>query len=154
MAHLELHTFIAAPREAVWEVLADLQRQGEWMVDLRDLEITSEQKRGVGTVMHVTSDLFGQPIVKDVMEITAWEPPGRMDVLHRGQFSGTGSFVIQRAENGSIFTWVEDFRPPLGPLGEAAFAIVVRPHLTRVFTRSMENVKRMAEGRGQKFDEA
>jgi len=145
MAHLDLRRFVAAPPERVWEILADLEHQGAWMVDLRSLVIVSEQKRGEGAVMHVTSDLFGLPIVKDVMAITAWEPPYRMDVEHRGQFHGTGQFLLERVENGTIFTWVEDFRPPLGALGEFSFAIVVRPHLRRVFARSMDNVRRLAE---------
>jgi hypothetical protein len=145
MAHLEVHIFIAAAPEAVWDVLADLERQGDWMVDLRELTITSEQRRGSGTVMRVTSDLFGRPMVKDVMEVTVWEPPRRMDVMHRGQFSGSGSFVITAADNGAIFTWSEDLRPPLGVLGEAMFALVIGPHLRRVFNRSLANVKRLAE---------
>lgn len=147
MAHLEVQTFIAAPPEAVWEVLADIERQGDWMVDVRTLEIVSDTKRGVGTVMRVTSELFGLPLVKDVMEITAWDPPRRMDVAHRGQFSGSGSFVLERIENGTLLIWVEDFQPPLGRLGAAAFAVAVRPHLARVFARSMANVKRLAEAR-------
>ena len=48
-------------------------------------------------------------------EITAWEPPHRMDVEHRGPFHGSGQFLIDRVDNGSIFTWIEDFAPPLGP---------------------------------------
>jgi hypothetical protein len=157
MARIELSVFIPVPAEAVWDVLADIERQGDWMVDLRSLEITSEQKRGVGTIMRVTSDLFGRPIVKDVMEITAWEPPHRFDVVHRGAFTGTGSFILEPTENGSIFTWIEEFRPPLGPLGEAGFALAVRPHLRRVFGRSMANVKAMAEakrGAGRPMPEA
>ena len=129
---------------AVWSVLEDLEHQGEWMVDVRRLEVVTEQKRGVGAVMHVTSDLFGRPVVKDVMAITRWEPPSRMDVEHRGQFKGTGSFLLERVHNGTIFTWVEDFEPPLGPLGEAGFALAVRPHLVRVFGRSLANVRRLA----------
>ena len=147
MAHLDIRTYIAATPEAVWDVLADLEHQTDWMVDLRSLDIVSEQKHGAGAVMNVTSELFGMPIVNDVMEITAWQPPHRMDVLHRGQFSGTGQFLVEAIDNGVIFTWIEDFEPPLGPLGEAGFAIFVRPHLMRVFSRSMANVKRLAEAR-------
>jgi hypothetical protein len=147
MAHLDLRNFIAAPPEIVWAVIEDFERQREWMVDLRSLELTSEEKRGRGATMQVTSELFGLPIVKDVMEVTAWDPPARMDVLHRGQFHGTGQFLLDRVDNGTIFTWIEDFEPPLGRLGEAGFALVVRPHLMRVFTRSMANVKRLAEER-------
>jgi hypothetical protein len=84
------------------------------------------------------------PVVKDVMAITRWEPTRRMDVEHRGQFAGTGSFILDRADNGTIFTWIEDFQPPLGPLGEFGFAVAVRPHLMRVFARSMANVRRLA----------
>ena len=145
MAHLDIRRFIAAPPQAVWDVIADLEHQAAWMVDVRKLDIVTEQKQGAGAILHVTSELFGQPLVKDVMEITAWEPPRRMDVAHRGQFAGSGQFLLDPVENGTIFTWIEDFRPPLGALGELAFAAVVRPHLMRVFARSMANVRRLAE---------
>lgn len=147
MAHLDIRRFIAAPPEAVWHVLADLERQSAWMVDVRKLDIVTDEKRGAGAIMHVTSQLFGMPIVKDVMAITRWDPPYRMDVEHRGQFAGSGSFLLERIENGTIFTWIEDFAPPLGPLGEIGFALAVRPHLLRVFARSMANVRRLAEAK-------
>lgn len=152
MAHLDIRTFIAASPEIVWDVIRDFDRQRDWMVDLRRLDIVSEQRSGAGVVMHVTSELFGLPVVKDVMTITAWKPPHRMDVLHSGQFHGTGSFLLERVDNGAIFTWIEDFEPPLGPLGEAGFALLVRPHLMRVFARSMANVKRIAEERAATAD--
>lgn len=145
MAHLEVRVFIAAPPEVVWEILADLEHQAAWMVDVRKLKVVTEEKRGVGAIMHVTSELFRLPIVKDVMAITAWEPPRRMDVEHRGQFKGTGQFLLEPAHNGTTFIWIEDFAPPLGRLGELVFALVVRPHLRRVFARSLANVRRLAE---------
>ena len=146
MAHLDVRVYIRATPERVWQVISDLPAQASWMVDVRRLEVTSEQKDGVGAVIEVTSELFGQPLVKDTMRITAWEPPHRFDVEHVGQFTGTGSFIVEPAPGGSIFTWIEDFKPPLGPLGEAGFAAVVGPHLKRVFGRSLDNVRRLAEG--------
>jgi uncharacterized protein YndB with AHSA1/START domain len=147
MAHLEVRKFIAASPAAVWAVLADLEHQAAWMVDVRRLKVVTEQKQGVGAVMHVTSELFGLPVVRDVMAITAWDPPSRMDVEHRGQFQGTGSFVLEERHDGTTFIWIEDFAPPLGFLGEMVFALVIRPHLRRVFARSLENVRRLAESR-------
>jgi uncharacterized protein YndB with AHSA1/START domain len=145
MAHLEVTTLIAAPPERVWDVIADLEGQRRWMVDVRKLDVAGAQKQGTGTVMRVTSTLFGLPVVRDVMEVTRWEPPHRLDVLHRGQFHGTGSFLLAPAGSGTRFSWTEDFRPPLGALGEMAFAALVRPHLLRVFVRSLRNVRRLAE---------
>jgi hypothetical protein len=115
------------------------------MVDVRRLEVTSEVRSGVGAVIEVTSELFGQPLVKDTMRITGWEPPHRFDVEHSGQFTGTGAFIVEAVPGGTIFTWVEDFKPPLGPLGELGFAMLVGPHMKRVFGRSLDNLRQLAE---------
>jgi carbon monoxide dehydrogenase subunit G len=152
MARLVIRRQIAAAPQAVWDVIADLEHQATWMVDVRSLRVVTERKQGAGTVLHVTSELFGLPVVRDVMVITRWEPPVRMDVEHRGQFHGTGSFVLEAVDGGTMFTWVEDFDAPLGWLGEAVFSAVVRPHLMRVFARSMTNVARLAEGLGLSTD--
>jgi hypothetical protein len=146
MAHLDVRVYIRATPERVWEVISDIPAQGAWMVDVRRLEVTSPQRSGVGTVVEVTSELFGQPLVKDTMRVTAWEPPHRFDVEHVGKFTGTGSFIVEPAQGGSIFTWIEDFKPPLGLVGELGFSVTVGPHLKRVFGRSLDNVRRLAEG--------
>jgi len=147
VATITVRIHIPAPPEAVWAVIEDLEHQGDWMVDVRRLKVASERKRGAGAVMHVTSELFGLPIVKDVMAITIWDPPRRMDVEHIGRVRGTGSFWLEPSGEGTNLTWVERVRVPLGPLGELAFAAVVRPHLRRVFGRSMKNVRLLAVGR-------
>lgn len=149
MAHLAISKFIPARPEAVWAVLEDVEHQGDWMADVARLEVVSERKRGEGVVIRVRSRLFGLPLVRDEMEVVRWEAPRRMDVVHRGAFHGTGSFVLEPAHNGTVFTWVEDFDAPLGPMGEAAWAGFVRPHLRRVFAKSMENVRRLALEREQ-----
>ena len=145
MAHLDIRVFIRATPERVWEVASDIPAQAGWMVDVQRLEVTSEQKSGAGTVVEVTSELFGLPLVKDTMYITTWEPPHRFDVAHSGGFTGTGAFIIDAAPGGSIFTWIEDFKPPLGPLGELGFKTLVGPHLRRVFGRSLDNLRRLTE---------
>jgi hypothetical protein len=145
LARLDIRTFIRATPDRVWSVIKDLEAQRQWMVDVHELELKSEQREGIGAVVEVRSELFGFPLIHDVMEITSWEPPREMNVLHRGQFSGTGSFQLQAVPGGTVFTWIEDFEPPLGPLGELAFETIVKPHLKRVFGRSMDNVRRLAE---------
>jgi uncharacterized protein YndB with AHSA1/START domain len=145
MATIDLWIHINAPPERVWEVVADLPGQKRWMVDLRSLAFTTEQREGEGAVMDVTSELFGLPLVKDRMRITKWQPPTRFDVEHIGAFTGYGEFILQPVAGGTLFTWREVFKPPLGVLGEIGFALVVGPHLRSVFRRSMTNVKRKTE---------
>ncbi len=137
-----------APRERVWDIISDLERHGEWMVDVRRLEVVGEPKRGEGALIRVTSELFGLPLIHDAMVVTRWRPPERLEVRHRGQFDGAGAFILDDAPDGTTFTWIEQFRPPVGPLGEIAFALIIGPHLRRVFARSMANVKELSE-RGQ-----
>jgi hypothetical protein len=149
LAYLEISRFMNAPIHTVWDVLGDLDGQADWMADVRSLQIVSEQRAGIGAVMRVRSELFGLPVIRDVMTVTAWDPPHQMDVVHHGMFHGTGRFVLRSAGAGTMFVWVEDFRPPLGLLGEIAFALIVRPHLRRVFGRSLDALQRIVEESGR-----
>jgi len=145
MARIELRTFIRAPRERVWGIITDLSGQHRWMEDVHRLEVVSEVRTGVGTLIDVTSKLFGLPVLHDVMEIVTWDEPRELEVVHGGGFTGSGRFSLEEALAGTIFIWEEVFNPPLGPLGELAATIVVAPHLRRVWARSMDNVRRLAE---------
>jgi hypothetical protein len=148
MAKLDVSVFIRAAPERVWEVIADLPGQASWMVDVRKIDVISELQTGAGTVLQVTSDLFGLPVVHDTMRITTWQPPVRYDVEHSGQVTGTGAFVLEPAPGGTVFRWLEDFKPPLGPLGELGFKLIVGPYMRRVFTRSLANLRQLAEIEG------
>jgi len=145
MATLNLWAHINAPPERVWDVISDIPGQKRWMVDLRSLSFTGIEREGEGAIVDVTSELFGLPLVKDRMRISRWEPPTRFDVEHIGAFTGIGEFILKPVAGGTLFTWREVFKPPLGVLGELGFALVIGPHLRSVFRRSMANVKRLSE---------
>jgi uncharacterized protein YndB with AHSA1/START domain len=146
VASLDVRTYIRATPEKVWEIIGDLSGQARWMVDVRELRITSETKSGAGTVIALTSELFGLPVLHDVIEIVTWEPPRELSVVHRGQFTGSASFQLEPFRDGTIFVWREEYKPPFGVLGELAHDLLIRPHMQRVFGRSMDNVRRLAEG--------
>ena len=158
MAQLDLRTFIRATPERVWDVISDLSGQHRWMEDVSELQVIGEQKSGAGTRVRVISKLFGLPLVRDVMEIVTWQPPTELSVVHAGELSrgtghfwqiplsGTAAFRLEAARGGTIFRWTEEFSPPLGALGELGYSLFVQPHLRHVFGRSMDNVRRIAEG--------
>jgi uncharacterized protein YndB with AHSA1/START domain len=151
MAGLDIRTFIRAPPERVWQIISDLPAQAKWMVDVRHLEIVGDARAGPGTVIKLTSDVLKLPVVHDTMTIEAWSPPYRYDVSHvfdlgrLGNVQGSGAFILEPAPGGTVFTWQEELRPPLGPVGELGWKFVLKSHLTRQFARSMDNVRKMAE---------
>jgi hypothetical protein len=152
MAGLDVRAFIRAAPERVWKVISDLPAQAKWMVDVRNLEVVGDTRAGPGTVIKLTSDLFKLPLVRDTMTVETWSPPRRYDVSHvydlgpLGKVPGTGAFILEPAAEGTIFVWQEEVRPPLGAVGESGWNFVVKSHLTRQFGRSMDNVRKMAEG--------
>lgn len=146
MQRIELRRYIHAPRDRVWEIITDLTGQRRWMEDLHSLKVVSQVQEGPGAVIHVRSKLFRLPVLRDVMEVTAWDAPHRLDIVHRGQFTGSGSFLLLPGkDDGTVFIWEEIFDPPFGSLGDFIADRVVSPHLRRVWGRSMDNVKRLVE---------
>jgi Polyketide cyclase / dehydrase and lipid transport len=108
-------------------------------------------RAGPGTVIKLTSDLFKLPVVRDTMTVETWSPPRRYDVSHvydlgpLGKVPGTGAFILEPAAGGTIFVWQEHLRPPLGPVGEVGWKLLLQSQLARGFGRSMDNVRRLAE---------
>jgi uncharacterized protein YndB with AHSA1/START domain len=151
MAGLDIRAFIRAPPERVWRIVSDLPAQAKWMVDVRHLEVVGDMRAGPGTVIKVTSELFKLPVVRDTMTIETWSPPYRYEVSHVfdlgpiGKVQGSGAFILEPAPGGTVFVWQEELRPPLGPVGQLGWKLLLQSHLTRVFGRSMDNVRRMAE---------
>src|SRR5689334_18814937 len=112
MAHLELRMFIRATPQQVWDVISDLQGQERWMVDVHRLDIVSDLKSGVGTRIDLTSEVFRLPVIHDVMDVVKWDQPREIGIVHRGAFTGTASFRLDEVPGGTVFVWVEDFKPP------------------------------------------
>jgi len=128
---------IDAPPERVWAVLTDWVRQGEW-IPATDVRPVVGPARGVGGRLVAVTGLplpGGRRLgVVDTMEITRWEPPTRVDVLHTGRVvRGTGRFEVRPRGTGSTFVWGEQIDLPLGDVGRLAWPVVER--LVRVSYR-------------------
>ncbi len=104
-------TTIAAPPQAVWNVLVDMARQPEWMRDLKTVTLDEPGpirvgSRGVGVVR-----MFGisqaDPIV-----VTRFDPPRTYALRHLGRFAGSGTFELRPAggESATLVSWTEELR--------------------------------------------
>lgn len=144
---LEIEVPVDAPPAVVWEVLTDWERQADWMVDAKAVEVLTPEREGVGVTIRVPTNLLGVT-VQDVMRVTRWEEQRLLEVVHLGRvITGTGAFELQDAPRtgGTVLTWWEELDPPLGAFGEWGASTLLLPVLARLFRRSLGDLAKLAE---------
>ena len=143
---LELEQDTTAPREVVWDVLVDWEEQPRWMLDAKEVHVTSPHREGLGVELRCPTNLLGFT-VQDTMRVTGWEDQRLLEVTHTGRIiTGTGAFELAPLEGGGTrISWWEEVDPPLGVVGEFGARIVALPIIRRIFRRSLRNLARRAE---------
>jgi uncharacterized protein YndB with AHSA1/START domain len=140
---IDLRVAFNAPIERVWAELADLASHPDWMSDAGSVEFLTESRRGVGTQIRASTEV-GPIRLSDTMRVTEWDELRRISVEHVGAVTGSGSFEIRSVAQGTQLRWVERLLFPWwlgGPLGAA----VARPILSRIWSGSLERLKRRVE---------
>jgi len=140
-----IRTFVVvdAPIERVWTVLADIERQPEWMHDLKEVRLTTALPAGVGTRGIGRVRVMGIS-VEDPVEVTAFEPPVHFGISHEGLVTGGGDIRLAPGADGTttVVTWDETLIPPVLPyLGGLVLGVVFEP----IFQRDLERLARIAE---------
>lgn len=143
---LEVERHADAPRDVVWDVLTQWERQPEWMLDAKSVEVLTPEREGVGVTIRCPTNLMGVT-VEDVMRVTAWRDREELEVTHLGRvITGTGAFLLSDApDGGTRIAWWEEVDPPLGAFGEWGATTFVLPVLKRIFGRSLSRLARLAE---------
>lgn len=146
MAELALSVDVDAPPQVVFDALTDWSNQSEWMAGT-DVRVTAGDGRSTGSRI-VGRTGIGPLGFDDPMEITAWDPPRRVQVHHLGRVvRGDGVFEVEALPDGrSRFHWVEWIDVPLGTLGLVGFT-VARPLIARGILPSLRSFARWAERR-------
>ena len=134
---------VAAPPAAVWDVLADWERQASWMPDVAWIRVRGDE-RGAGARLDVRTKVLGVPAVTDDVVVTAWDPPRRLAVEHRGLVKGSGAWRLEPFGAGTRFVWTEVLTLPGGPLGELAIR-AYGPVQRAFLRRSIRNLKALCE---------
>ncbi len=140
-----IRTFVVvdAPIERVWAVLSDIERQPEWMHDLKEVRLTTPPPVGVGTRGVGRVQVFGIS-VEDPVEVTAFEAPTHFAIRHEGLVTGGGDIRLEPGTDGTttVVTWDETLIPPVLPhLGALILAAVFRP----IFQHDLERLAELAE---------
>ena len=136
---------IDAPIEHVWAILADIERQPEWMHDLRHVRVITPPPVGVGTRAVGTVQALGIAL-EDPIEVTVFEPPVHYAVRHEGFVTGGGDIRLVADGEGdlatTLVTWEETLVPRVLPhLGGLVLAAVFGP----IFERDLERLAGLVE---------
>lgn len=145
---LDVDRHVAAPCSVVWDVLVDWERQPEWMLDARRVEVVTPQREGPGVTIHVPTSLLGVPVL-DVMRVTDWDPPHRLAVTHLGRvIRGGGAFELADEAGGTRLAWWEEVEAPFGAVGDLGTRLAL-PVIRRIFAASLRRLAGRAEDRAQ-----
>lgn len=145
MARIEAVTHVEAPRPQVWDLLVAWERQPEWMVDARSVEVLTPAREGVGVTIRCRTNIVGF-VVNDDLSVTEWEEQAVLGMRHHGPLiRGVGAFELGDTAYGTRLVWWEEAAVPLGAVGDALAGIVVVPWVERVFRRSLAGFKRVCE---------
>ena len=136
---IEVSIDIPAPPQEVWDYAADLARNPEWMADAESIAFTSAQTEGVGTTFDCLTKI-GPMSTTDKIEVTEWDPPNTLGIIHRGAVTGTGRFTLAPTAEGTRFTWSEDLTLPWyfgARVGQRPASMV----LERVWRRNLRTLR-------------
>lgn len=120
MAEVRESIEIKAPREAVWRIVADLPRLGDWVTIHEGFEGSPPGSVNEGTRFTQKLSVAGKSFEVEWTatevsepELLEWrgEGPGGSTARARYELSGEGE---------TTFTYISDFDPPGGKLGDAA----------------------------------
>lgn len=131
---------IAAPPGAVWDVVMDAERLGEWVTIHRKLvshsETTMEQ---VLCIHHVHFHVK--------WELEASERPERAVWKGRGPAHSKASteYHLKPHDGGTRFEYRNEFKAPLGPLGAVASRALVGGAPERQALGSLQRLKELVE---------
>lgn len=144
MEHIELKVLVQAPALQVWNAITNWQAQSDWMLGTKVWPVNGDGT-GVGGQIEAFTGIWRIGFL-DTMEITAWNPPTKCDVLHTGRVvRGTGTFeVVATSDSTSKFIWSEDLDLPLGVIGKVGFTIV-KPGFIYGVRKSLEKFADLVE---------
>lgn len=136
-------TEIDAPIDAAWAILADIERQPEWMLEMKAVRLLTPGPVGVGTRGEADVRIFGVG-VSDPVEVVEFVPPFRFGIQHHGLFRGSGTITLDTLDGGrrTRVEWAETLIPPVFP---SLASLVLAPLLRRIFQADLDRFATIVE---------
>lgn len=142
---------LPCPPAEAWQALTGWERQADWMLDADHVDVLSERRDGVGVRLDVHTRLFQVPAFTETMEVVAWDPPRRLEIVHGPPVRGHGTWTLEPFGVGTRFTWTEEVElgvPLVGSLAGLLYAPIAR----RLMRRSQQALRALVLASGPARD--
>ncbi len=139
---------IAAPVAKVWETVMDPARLGDWVTIHRALRHTDDGPPRVGFEMEqrvhlrgVSLDVHWRLAECRAQRLAVWEGRGPARSRARTEYT-----LLAEDEGHTRFDYVNEFHPPLGPIGALASRALVGGIPEREAIRTLERLRALLVG--------
>lgn len=151
MYHFITKWFFQAPVERVWDEAANMKAYPEWWRNLKKAKMHGPESRlQLGSVVDCEVKGALPFSLRFTVEVTTFQPPNCMEIKSTGDLAGSGKWVLEPQNGGTLSTFYWDVgttSPILNLLGRIPF---VKPMLKKnhddVMAKGYEIVKSRIEG--------
>ena len=151
MTTLTRKVHIDAPKEKVWEILADFGNIYLFSPGVPKSYLTSDQQRGVGTTRHC--DVSGGPIQNASVEerIIGWNEGESMQIeIYEGTKTppfkkAVGTISVKEDNGGTLVTGTLAYSLKFGPVGYLMDKLMVTSQFGKAWTGVLAGLKYYAE---------
>lgn len=147
MSEVTVEIDIEAAPQAVFDLANDPARLHEWVTIVKLVDSHDEGRLSLGWKMTETLVLRGVPFQVDWEVVELDEPwvsvlEGKGPVRSRAKVENR----LEQRDGVTHYTYVNEFKAPLGPLGATAAKVISGGVPEREARASLENLKRILEG--------
>ncbi|MGH1491634.1 MAG: SRPBCC family protein [Acidimicrobiales bacterium] len=144
MRTIEVTRTILAPREAVFDVTAHIERFAEVIPHITNVEFLTSSKTGVGT-RFIETRTMGKRVASSTLEVTEYEPPESIRLVSdEGGTIWDTRFTYEPSDGGTDLTMIMEIRP------HTLLARLMTPFIKRFVAKAVESdieaVKQHCEG--------
>jgi uncharacterized membrane protein len=137
---------IKAPREKIFEYVADIEAQPEWVKWAKDVERTSTTAKGVGVTDRMVMQVG--PRKERVEGMITDFKDGQLYVrrLTKGM-DLTEKVSLVNVSGGTRVAWILEYRPPMGALGKFMDFLFMSRLMDQLMKDSLTNLKERMESK-------
>jgi carbon monoxide dehydrogenase subunit G len=146
MSLVTVSTKIDAPRDAVWDMVMDPKRLGDWVTIHRKLLGADGGPPRVGYEMDQQIHLRGVSLEVH-WKLVECDPCSRAVWQGRGPARSRAhtEYLLHGEDGGTRFDYRNEFRPPLGPVGALVSRALVGGIPEREANRTLERLRAQLE---------